>query len=77
MPKDRQPHGPCEQCSQGKVTCTHNYFSDGRQAIDSWEHRCGDCSFRETEAYKRPLDETLDVDPKVCPYCGRHAPEYD
>lgn len=75
MPRDRQEHGPCTQCSEGTVTCSHNYFAGDGQQIDSWEHRCSDCSYRETEAIRIDAENPPgEADPKVCPFCGRRAP---
>jgi hypothetical protein len=70
MPRDRQDAGPCPKCGTGAVTCTYNLFQDATQRIDTWEHRCLSCSYRETKAF-RPGDEG---DALTCPYCGRRAP---
>jgi hypothetical protein len=75
MPRDRQPVGACSRC-QGPVTCSYNVFQDGEERIDSWEHRCRDCSDRSTQAFRTGGDNPEpDADPRCCPFCGRRAPE--
>lgn len=76
MPRDTQLAGPCPKCGQGTVTCFHNRFEDDQKRIDSWEHRCADCGYRQTQAFRSdeaPAEPP--ADPRVCPYCGRQAPE--
>jgi hypothetical protein len=74
MPRDRKPAGTCSKC-QGPVTCSYNSFQNGPERIDSWEHRCGDCSHRETKAVRIGGEQAPEEgDPKICPFCGRSAP---
>jgi hypothetical protein len=72
MQRNRQEVGPCPHCATGTVTCLHNRFANDMHRIDSWEHRCSDCGKRDTEAFRKLADEPEpEVDPLVCPYCGR------
>ena len=74
MTRDRQTIGPCSRCSRGPVSCSHNKFTDGTLEIHSWEHRCSDCSYRETGAFRSDEAEPESKsDPTVCPFCGRQA----
>jgi hypothetical protein len=75
MPRDRQTVGACPQCGPGTVACTHNSFQNGAERIDSWEHRCSDCTHRETRAFRSGPDlPPPEADPHVCPFCRRHSP---
>ncbi|HZZ71440.1 MAG TPA: hypothetical protein VFE24_04255 [Pirellulales bacterium] len=69
MPRDRQEIGPCPQCAEGKVICTFNRFVKDER-IDSFEHRCSDCGFRETQAIRSAPDAVGSV---ACPFCGRQC----
>jgi ssDNA-binding Zn-finger/Zn-ribbon topoisomerase 1 len=73
MPRDRQKAGACPKCGTGEVSCTYNRFESGNERIDSWEHRCLSCSFRETKAVRSSDAVSAEADPTVCPYCGRKA----
>ena len=69
MPRDRKEIGDCPKCQQGVVTCTYNCFVKDER-IDSWEHRCGDCGYRETQAIRAAPDTP---GPTTCPFCGRQG----
>ena len=73
MAHDRQSGGKCPRCQSGDVICSYNHFVRDALTIDSWEHKCPNCGFRETKAFRN--DETLPLgesaDPTVCPYCKR------
>lgn len=74
MARDKRNIGACPKCGGAQFTCGYNHFErDDGLVIDSWEHRCTDCGFRETTAYRSDEDDwqTEGVDPAVCPYCGR------
>jgi ssDNA-binding Zn-finger/Zn-ribbon topoisomerase 1 len=73
MPRDRQKVGVCPQCGVGELSCTFNSFDNGPERIDSWEHRCLSCSFRETKAMRSGGEEPTEGDPTICPFCGRKA----
>jgi hypothetical protein len=65
--------GTCPECEHDPVSCKYNYFENDDLTIDAWEHRCHNCGWRTTTAY-RSDDEDLDTtiaNPKVCPYCQR------
>lgn len=65
----------CPECEHDQVSCKYNYFENDDLTIDAWEHRCHNCGWRTTTAY-RSDDEDLDTtvaDPKVCPYCTRSS----
>jgi ssDNA-binding Zn-finger/Zn-ribbon topoisomerase 1 len=70
MPRDRQAAGTCAKCGTGTVQCTHNRFVNGAEQIDSWEHRCASCDYRDTQAKRHPVDVP---DEAPCPFCGRQA----
>jgi ssDNA-binding Zn-finger/Zn-ribbon topoisomerase 1 len=74
MPRDRQEAGACPKCGAGTVTCTYNLFQNAGERIDSWEHRCLSCNYRETKAWRTSDAAPADGDPTTCPYCGRKAP---
>lgn len=69
MQRDRQTVGSCPRCKQGTVTCFYNRFVK-LERIDSWEHRCSDCGYRETQALRSDPSTTGGG---VCPYCGREV----
>ncbi len=73
MPRDRHEIGSCPRCSAGVVVCSFNTYVNGTERIDSWEHRCRDCSYRETRAGRSPADAPPSG-PSTCPFCGRAAP---
>jgi hypothetical protein len=64
----------CAKCQGQSVACRFNYFDRGDLQIHSWEHRCPDCGWRETKAFRSdaPADAAAG-DPAVCPWCGRQA----
>jgi len=73
MPRESQKIGDCPKCNENDLTCTYNHFEKADLTIDAWEHKCPDCGFRETTAFRsdeRGLKEET-VDPFVCPYCDR------
>lgn len=75
MPRDRQVLTiPCPKCGDGQITCSVNMYQGEEEWIVSWEHRCRDCSERETRAYRSSDDP---VEPHsvtdVCPFCQRDA----
>ena len=73
MPHDRQHAGACPKCDANAIVCSYNHFERDDLVIDSWEHKCANCGFRETKAYRSdesPADEAQ-VNPALCPYCGR------
>lgn len=74
MAQNRQTIGNCPKCRGNQFTCSYNHFQSEDLTIDSWEHKCLDCGFRETEAFRSDAEEPIpdDLDVKVCPYCGRH-----
>jgi transcription elongation factor Elf1 len=75
MARDRVEAGTCTECGSGTVVCTHNTFVDESVKIDSWEHRCGECGHRQTQAVRAGGDEgEPQGDPTTCPFCGRNAP---
>lgn len=74
MPRNRQPAGSCPRCTHGTVQCSYNTFDNAGERIDSWEHRCVDCSYRETKAYRAGGTEgEPGADSELCPFCGRRA----
>ena len=76
MPRDRQSAGSCPQCTQGALQCTYNLFQQDELRIDSWEHKCVECGFRETRAFRSDepdASEEANEESDRCPYCGRKA----
>jgi hypothetical protein len=72
MSINRLAIGPCPQC-QAELVCSYNYFERDSLTIESWEHKCANCGFRETKAYRsdQPPPDGESVDPKLCPFCQR------
>ncbi|MGE0606806.1 MAG: hypothetical protein AB7O62_06735 [Pirellulales bacterium] len=70
MPRNQQPAGSCPQCNQATQVCFYNHFEKGDQRIDSWEHKCTNCGFRDTRAF-RSEDPDPPPDPTICPMCDR------
>ena len=74
MPRQRVTVGACPQCGADELVCSYNYFSSDDLTIDAWEHKCADCGFRETVAYRSDDDDVGDdVDPRCCPFCQRRV----
>ena len=73
MPRERRLIGQCPKCRGNNLACSYNHFDRNELTIDSWEHKCPDCGFRETMAVRSDEEkpDTAEVDPRVCPYCGR------
>ncbi len=73
MPRESQKIGHCPKCNGNELACTYNHFEKDDLIIDSWEHKCPDCGFRETTAFRSDEDDWIEekVDPCVCPYCDR------
>jgi hypothetical protein len=66
--------GQCPKCQQPAVACRYNFFDRGDLQVHSWEHRCTNCGWRETKAFRS--DDAPDKHspvPDVCPLCGRRA----
>lgn len=62
----------CPKCRKLAVACRFNYFDRSDLQIHSWEHRCADCGWRETQAFRSDsLEAARAVDPNRCPWCGR------
>lgn len=57
------------------MTCQHNHFQNDELEIHSWEHKCPDCGFRQTQAFRSDdEDEPLNREVvSICPYCQRQA----
>lgn len=73
MTRDDKIINQCPKCELGPVTCRYNHFEKDALTIDSWEHRCANCGYRETNAFRSDDPEAIPAgtDPAVCPYCGR------
>ena len=73
MPKDRLIIGHCPKCFGDHLSCAYNHFENDEVTIDSWEHKCPDCGFRDTKAYRsdEPELELENLNPRICPYCSR------
>ncbi len=76
MTRDIRVIGNCPRCASGGLTCRHNHFERDDLRIISWEHRCANCGYRETRAFRSddpPSNEPEAEDPNFCPYCSRPA----
>jgi ssDNA-binding Zn-finger/Zn-ribbon topoisomerase 1 len=74
MAASTQPAGVCPKCGGESVACRFNFFDRGDLQVHSWEHKCGNCGWRQTEAHRSdgpPLEGGKD--PGVCPWCGRRG----
>jgi hypothetical protein len=74
MPSNSQPAGQCPKCQKATVMCRFNFFDRGDLQVYSWEHRCSDCGWRQTQAFRSddPAEEQPG-EPDVCPLCGRRG----
>ncbi|MGI8982298.1 MAG: hypothetical protein ACR2FY_23960 [Pirellulaceae bacterium] len=64
----------CPKCHATQLTCRYNYFDRGDLQIHAWEHKCQDCGWRETKAFRS--DEpapAAGASATQCPFCGRAA----
>ncbi|GAA4427184.1 hypothetical protein [Bremerella cremea] len=75
MSRERITIGGCPKCGSALLTCQHNHFQNDELEIHSWEHKCPDCGFRQTEAFRSDdEDEPFDpVEASQCPFCQRLA----
>ena len=73
MPREIQPAGDCPKCNQPALACAYNHFEREELVIDAWEHKCANCGFRDTIAYRSDEPDSLPDDGVTdhCPYCGR------
>ena len=73
MSRDRKMIGDCPKCGGHDLACAYNHFESDELTIDSWEHKCAGCGFRETTAFRSDDEDAKpeDVDPHICPYCAR------
>lgn len=73
MPKDRLIIGHGPKCLGDNLACSYNHFENDEVTIDSWEHKCSDCGFRDTKAYRsdEPEPDAENLNPRICPYCSR------
>ena len=73
MPSSSQPAGVCPKCGGDSVVCRFNFFDRGDLQVHSWEHKCGNCGWRETQAFRSDAPLAAGVDPAVCPWCSRRG----
>ncbi len=73
MSRDLQLIGDCPKCGGNDLACAYNHFESNELTIDCWEHKCPNCGFRETTAFRSDEEDAKpeDVDPHICPYCAR------
>ena len=62
----------CPQCQGASLACRFNFFDRGDLQIHSWEHRCANCGWRETQAFRSDAP-AAGATPDVCPWCGRQG----
>lgn len=65
--------GACPECGLDQVICKFNHFENDELTIDAWEHRCHNCGWRTTTAYRSDDEDidTTELDTTICPYCNR------
>ena len=66
-----QVAGECPKCQAQALACRFNYFDRGDLQVHSWEHKCVDCGWRETKAFRSDAPDTSGANPATCPWCGR------
>ena len=72
MPTTVSIAAECPKCHAAQLACRYNYFDRGDLQIHAWEHKCPDCGWRETKAFRS--DEpapAAGVSAAQCPFCGR------
>ena len=77
MGRDITTIGGCPKCASDQLACRYNHFEKDELRIVSWEHKCSNCGFRETRAFRSDDEEDAgdtQEDPGQCPYCARPAP---
>ena len=54
-------------------------FEGPAERIDSWEHRCADCGYRETQAFRASelTPGPQAANPRICPFCRREGAKTD
>jgi hypothetical protein len=72
MPASTHPAGVCPKCGGDAVLCRYNFFDRGDLQVHSWEHKCGNCGWRQTQAFRSdaPAAEPA-TEPGRCPWCAR------
>ena len=74
MPQSIRVAGSCPKCQAKSIDCRYNHFDRGDLVVDSWEHKCADCGWRETKAFRSDdPPESRHAQPNVCPLCGRQG----
>lgn len=74
MPREILSVGACPKCDADDLQCRYNHFEKDELRIVSWEHKCAECGYRETTAFRS--DDPEELQPEVvdrCPYCGRQG----
>lgn len=72
MPTTVTITGSCPKCQAQRLACRYNYFDRGDLQIHAWEHKCPDCGWRETKAFRSDdPSPTVEVNAAQCPFCGR------
>jgi hypothetical protein len=62
----------CPKCGGANLVCRYNFFDRGDLQVHSWEHKCGNCGWRQTQAYRSDDPaRSAEINPAVCPYCQR------
>ncbi|HEX5106062.1 MAG TPA: hypothetical protein VFV87_19720 [Pirellulaceae bacterium] len=61
----------CPKCQGQSIECRFNYFDRGDLQIHSWEHRCPNCGWRQTQAFRSDVPQAENLDPAACPWCSR------
>lgn len=75
MSHERLIIGVCPKCQGRNFACSYNHFAREALTIISWEHKCPDCGFRETKAYRSDQAEAAGagIDMAICPFCQRRS----
>ena len=74
MAREIHTVGTCPKCKADNLKCQYNHFAKDDLQIRSWEHKCAECGYRETTAFRSddPVEEQPE-DVGICPYCGRRG----
>ena len=64
----------CPKCESRSVSCRFNFFDRGDLQIHSWEHKCLNCGWRDTKAFRSDdPPEARSAEPAKCPFCAREV----
>ena len=72
MPSTQTIEVECPKCHAPRIACRYNYFDRGDLQIHAWEHKCPECGWRDTKAFRSDDPaSSASVNASQCPLCGR------